>query len=59
VASVKLEDQRRFEVAALVTHGPDLSIRCTRCHRWAAHIDRPLGLDEVIGRADEHAEVCR
>lgn len=53
------EDQRRFQVAPIVTHGPDLSIRCTRCHRWTVHIDRPLALAELIDRADEHAGVCR
>lgn len=53
------EDQQRFQVAAIVTCGPDLSIHCTRCHRWTAHIDRPLTLGALTQRAVEHAEVCR
>ncbi len=56
---IEPEAQYRFEVGAVITSGPDLSVRCTRCHRWAVHIDRPITLAELNDRAQKHAEVCR
>lgn len=56
-----LEDQQRFQVEAInpFRGTPDLSLRCTRCVRWATHIDHPLTLAELNQRADEHTEACR
>lgn len=48
----------QIEVSALYTLGPTLQIRHT-CPHWAAHIDRPLTLAELVQRAGEHTEVCR
>lgn len=48
----------QVEVSALYTLGPILQIRHT-CPHWAAHVDRPLSLAELVQRASEHAEVCR
>lgn len=58
---MRLEDQRRFEVNAFAVSGAptDISIRCTRCGRWALHIAEPITLDDLEQRADEHAEVCQ
>ncbi len=57
---MQLEDQYRFRVEAVAPWGvADLSLQCTRCSRWAVHIDRPLTLAELSRRADEHTEQCR
>ena len=50
---------QRFEVSAIYMFGPDLAVRCTRCHRWTTHINRPLTLADLVQRADEHTEACR
>jgi hypothetical protein len=52
-------EQDQFEIWAVTTFGPDLQIRCTRCRRWSAHIDRPITLADLNRRASEHTEVCR
>lgn len=58
---IEREDQYRFQVNAIAPFGgvADLSLRCTRCVRWAVHIDRPITLAELNDRVGEHAEVCR
>jgi hypothetical protein len=58
---VDLEDQYRFDVQAIAPYGgvADISLRCTRCRKWATHIDRPISLRDLNERAQEHAEVCR
>jgi hypothetical protein len=58
---MELEDQYRFDVQAITPYGgvADISLRCTRCGKWATHIDRPISLRDLNERAQEHAEVCR
>lgn len=57
---MELEDQYRFTVEAInpFRGTPDISLRCTRCGRWATHIDRPITLADLNQRATEHTEVC-
>ncbi|GIE16744.1 hypothetical protein [Paractinoplanes ferrugineus] len=53
---MQTEDQQQFRISAIVTSGPDLSIQCLRCHRWALHVDRPLTLAELTRHAEVHLE---
>lgn len=49
-----------FRVEAIAPFGgvADISLRCTRCVRWAVHINRPITLDDLNHRAGEHAQDC-
>jgi len=55
---VDAANEKQFEVCAIYTIGPVLSIRCLRCRRWSVHIDEPLGLDQVNQRSEAHLEDC-